>query len=89
MTVQFMVEDNECLTSEMEYKIVESYYPTEYPFHGYEIYQVEVDDFRSIRVLNVPTGIEYQADEATEYANADGTVYYYVSVWSPIDEGGH
>ena len=34
MKVEFMVEENEYFNSDMEYKIVESYHPDEYPPRG-------------------------------------------------------
>lgn len=83
MKVQFMVEANEYYNSEMEYKIVESYYPDEYPYNGYDIYQVETDDISNVRVVNKTSGIEYKAEEAKKFKDGNETIYY-VSIWSPI-----
>lgn len=52
MKVQFMVEENAYYNSDMPYKIVESYYPDEYPCRGYDIYEVETDDIRNIHIVN-------------------------------------
>lgn len=84
MKVEFMVEDNAYYNSDMEYKIVESYYPDEYPQRGYDIYQVETDNLSDIHVVNETTGIEYEAEQATEF-KSDNETMYYVSIWKPVE----
>lgn len=81
MTVQFMVEDNQYYNSEMEYKIVESYYP-EYPLCGYDVYEVETDNIKNIRVI-FANGTEYEAERVTKFKDGKQTKYA-VSLWNPI-----
>jgi hypothetical protein len=82
-TVEFMVEENAYYNSDMEYKIVESYYPEEYGQHGYDIYRVEVENISDIHIVNETTGIEYEAEQADKFKNGSETVYY-VSIWNPV-----
>lgn len=82
MIVQFMVEDNQYYNSDMEYKIVESYYPDEYPYNGYDIYEVETDNLSDIHVI-FANGTEYEAEQAMKFRDGNQTKYS-VSIWSPI-----
>jgi hypothetical protein len=82
MKVEFMVEDNAHYNSDMEYKIVESYYPDEYPHRGYDIYRVEADKLSDVHVI-FANGTEYEAEEAIRFKDGNETVYY-VSLWNPV-----
>ncbi len=84
MKVEFLVEENEYYNSDMEYKIVESYYPDEYPQHGYDIYRVEAENLSDIHIVNTTTGIEYEAEQAMKCKDGNEDVYV-VSIWNPID----
>lgn len=79
--VEFMVADNEYYNSDMEYKIVESYYPD--GMQGYDIYQVETENIRDIHVINHTTGIEYEAEQTIPYKDGNETIYH-VSIWNPV-----
>lgn len=81
MKVEFMVADNEYYNSDMEYKIVESYYPD--GMQGYDIYRVDTDDIRKIRVVNEASGTEYEAEQTTECKDGNEKIYY-VSIWNPV-----
>lgn len=81
--VEFMVEEGVSFDSDMEYTIVESYYPDDYT-PGYDIYQVETDDIRNIRVT-FPNGIEYEADQVVDFKKGNETCYY-VSIWNPVED---
>ena len=83
MKVEFMVEENAYYNSDMEYKIVESYYP-EYPLNGYDIYRVETDDISKIHIVNETTGIEYEAEQVIKFKNGNETIYS-VSIWKPVE----
>lgn len=79
--VEFMVADNEHYNSDMEYKIVESYYPD--GMQGYDIYRVETENVSDVRIVNTVTGTEYFAEQTMEYKDGADTIYY-VSVWCPL-----
>ena len=85
MIVEFMVEDNEIFNSDMAYKIVERYRQPEYPYGGYEIYRVETDDIKKIRVINETSGIEYEPYKTDTYKSGNETVHY-VKIWNPVTE---
>lgn len=82
MIVQFMVEENHYYNSDMEYKIVESYYPDEYPYHGYDIYEVETDNIKNIRVI-FANGTECEAEQVMKFKDGNQTKFH-VSLWNPI-----
>ena len=82
MIVQFMVEGNHAYNADMEYKIVESYYPDEPPYIGYDIYEVETDNFRNVRVI-FADGTEYEADQIVEFRDGNQTKYA-VSIWNAV-----
>ena len=84
MKIQFMVEDNSYYNSDMEYKIIESYYPEEYPQHGYDIYQVETDNISNIHIVDCNM-IEYEAEQTIKFKNGDETIYY-ISVWKSAEK---
>jgi hypothetical protein len=77
-----MVESNAYYNSDMEYKIVESYYPDEYPYIGYDIYRVEANNLSDVHVV-FADGTEYEAEDAKQYKDGNETVYY-VSIWRPV-----
>lgn len=77
-TFEFMVDYSQYYISDMPYKIVETYEP-EYPLIGYDIYQVQTDDFTKIRVV-WKDGTEYMPDQVKKCK--DGV--YVVTVWTPI-----
>lgn len=83
MKVEFMVEETEYYNSDMEYKIVESYRPDEYPSHGYDIYRVETDNISDIRIVNTISGTEYEAEKTIEWKDGCDTIYV-VSLWKPV-----
>lgn len=83
MKVQFLVEENEYYNSDMPYKIVESYCSDEYPCRGYDIYEVETDDIRNIRVINHTNMTEYEAEDVVKFRD-DKETKYYVSLWNPV-----
>ena len=83
MKVQFLVEENAYYNSDMPYKIVESYYPDDPRCKGYDIYEVETDDIRNIRVVNLTSHTEYEADEVLDFKDGDETKYY-VALWNPV-----
>ena len=83
MKIEFMVEDHQHFNSDLEYKIVESYYPNEYPYRGYDIYRVETDDIRNIRVCDTNSMIEYMPEQTIQCKDGNETIYY-VSIWTPI-----
>jgi hypothetical protein len=82
MKIEFMVEDNAYYNSDMEYTIVESYYPEDYGIHGYDIYRVETDNISDIRVI-FGNGTEYEAEEAIPFKDGNETIYS-VSIWKPV-----
>ena len=83
MKVQFLVEKNAYYNSDMDYKIVESYYPDEYPCRGYDIYEVETDDIRNIHIVNHTNMTEYEAEDVVKFRDGKETKYY-VSLWNPV-----
>lgn len=84
MLVEFMVEDNEYFNSDMAYKIVERYRQPEYPYGGYEIYRVETDDIKKIRVVNNTTDIEYVPYKLETCKSGNDTVHF-VKIWDPVN----
>ena len=80
MKVEFMVESKDYYESDIPYTIVESYTDYDNPMMGYDIYQVETDDFRKIHIINGVTGIEYEADQVKKCK--DGVRV--VTVWNPF-----
>ena len=80
MIVEFMIEAKDHYASDLEYKIVESHTDYDNPMMGYDIYQVETDDFRKIHYINGITMIEYEADKVIRCK--DGVRC--VTEWTPI-----
>ena len=83
MRVQFLVENTEEYAGE-SFKIVESYESCEWPYNGYDVYEVEVDNLKDIRVYNKISHIEYEAYDSIICTDSRGE-YRTVSVWSPIE----
>lgn len=79
MTVRFMVEFSNEYDSDMEYKVVESYTDCEYPWCGYDIYEVETDNVKKIRVIM--DGVEYMP----LFTSKDKDGIRYVDAWTPVE----
>lgn len=83
MRVQFLVENTEEYTGEL-FQIVESYESCEWPYNGYDVYEVDTDSLKNIRVYNKISGTDYEACDSIACTDSRGD-FRFVSVWSPIE----
>lgn len=83
MTVQFALENHQDYESSMAYDIVSSV--VDYTYGGYDVLQVETDNYRKIHVFDNDSGIMYEADYVSK-CKFKGKTVYFVTCWNPIAE---
>jgi hypothetical protein len=79
MKIEFMVEHNHHYNSDLEYKIVDSYWSDDLN-SGYDIYRVEADSIADIRVIFA---------DGTEYRGAGSMCFgdvVYITEWTLVDD---
>ena len=82
MYVQFMVADGERYLSPMPHKVIETYRQPEYPYAGYEVYEVKAENVRDIRVYDEDQDCVYVPSKAV-YCGTMGRreTTFYVTEW--------